>query len=302
MAEIDMHLGKVSQYESKYNPELLVRESRDTNRKAHNVDIDAFVGYDVWNMYEISFLTDNGLPVVGFGKLVYSAYSPYIVESKSLKLYLFSYNMEKLGATINEAIDTVTQQVIIDLSALLETVVEFKFFHANVIYNPPYRTFTFDGKGQILCSFDQIDSIFGLEDIVFTDFVENPNLLKIGEYNETEMWTAFTSSMLRSNCKITHQPDWGDVYVYYRGHLHLDRKSFIQYIVSFRNENHFHEEVVEMIYMALLNILDPIELMVAAHYTRRGGIDINPIRASHARLLDKGMIDVNVVVEKTARQ
>lgn len=300
MSDISKHLGQVSQYSSSYSPDILVRENRTPNREAHNVDPNSFVGFDVWNIYEVSFLTDKGLPVVGYGKLIYPSSNEYIVESKSLKLYFFSYNMEKMGENTDVAIDTVEQQVVIDLSALLEVPVQFKFFkaHEEVV---PYKPFQLTEDSKIPCKFKDIDTIDEIENIEFNDFVENKELLKIDHFNIAPH-TAITSCLLRSACRITHQPDWGDLYVYYKGGKMLDNKSLIQYIVSFRGEWHFHEEVCEMIYAALLAVLQPEELMVSCLYTRRGGLDINPIRATHSYLLDQGLIDINTVVQKTTRQ
>jgi len=301
MSDISKHLGQVSQYSSSYSPDILVRESRSPNRIAHNVVPDSFVGFDVWNIYEVSFLTDKGLPVVGYGKLIYPSSNEYIVESKSLKLYFFSYNMEKMGENTDAAIDTVEQQVVIDLSALLEVPVQFKFFkaHEEVV---PYNPFQLTEDSKIPCKFKDIDTIDGIENIEFNDFVENKELLVVNPFGKLYIHKAVKSCFLRSSCKITHQPDWGDLYVYYKGPNLLDNKSLIQYIVSFRSEWHFHEEVCEMIYAALYEVLQPAELMVSCLYTRRGGLDINPIRATHGYLLDQGLIDINTVVQKTTRQ
>jgi 7-cyano-7-deazaguanine reductase len=208
--------------------------------------------------------------------------------------------MEKLWRNTDDVIDTMERQVVIDLSSLLETPVQFKFFHANDNHIP-YAPFQLTEDSKIPCKFKNIDNIDGVEDIKFVDFKENKDLLKV-EYNDKLCYNAITSCFLRSNCRITHQPDWGDIYVYYRGDYQLDELSFIKYIVSFRNEFHFHEEVCEMIYAVLYNILQPKELLVGCLYTRRGGLDINPIRATHTFLLDSGLIDINTVVQKTTRQ
>jgi 7-cyano-7-deazaguanine reductase len=301
MASIDTHLGKQSQYDSKYNPDILVREKRDNNRILHHIDASTFIGYDVWNVYEVSFLTNNGLPITGVGKIVYPSNNPYIVESKSLKLYFFSYNMEKMGNNVDNAIKILTNQVKQDLSALLETDVDFTFFNASVNHIPKALFNPNEGFWPKPFTFKNIDNINGIEDIIFTDFKENKSLLQVNTLSNT-ITESFSSCMLRSNCKITHQPDWADLFIYYKGVKELDKISTIKYIVSFRNESHFHEEITESVYSALYTALQPEELMVCALYTRRGGIDINPIRASHGYLLDQILIDANTIMQKTARQ
>jgi 7-cyano-7-deazaguanine reductase len=139
------------------------------------------------------------------------------------------------------------------------------------------------------------------ESIFFTQFKENPALLK-SKNSDNMLEYRFFTDLLRSNCRVTNQPDWGDLFVRISTKQEIELGSVMEYLVSFRQENHFHEEVVEMIYKRFNDIFKPEKLMVAAMYTRRGGIDINPIRASHTELLDDILISTEVRVMKTLRQ
>jgi 7-cyano-7-deazaguanine reductase len=283
---IEQHLGQASEYKSTYDASLLVTELRQTNRDGQNIT-SSMVGRDLWNVYEISFLTNHGQPINGVGKITYSSANASIVESKSLKLYFFSWNMTRIGETAEDASRLFADQVTTDLSNLLETPVEFTF----------YRNHLIPGDTDPFAVYQHID--LDLDDIEFTDVNENPELL---ESIDCESVLTARSSLLRSNCKITNQPDYGDVFIYYRGPRTLDLNSLAKYLVSFRAENHFHEEVCEMIYDRLIKFLEPVDLVVACRYTRRGGIDINPIRANREDLIPSVYVDYPLMLTKLARQ
>ena len=289
-------LGKNFSTPEKYDASLLFRIPRSENRLHYGIENTnlPFTGVDVWNCYEVSFLTANGLPVSRMMKLVYSCESEYLVESKSLKLYLNSFNMEKFAKTVQESEKSVCELVKTDLSKLLETAVEVILFTDK---NPETIAFS-DLKNKQLT--DLVPSeVF--ETLEFSHYLETPELLKgnltkeIHEYN-------FRSDLLRSNCRVTNQPDWGDLFVRISTKYEIDLSSVVSYLVSFRKENHFHEEVVEMIYKRLKDIFNPEKLVIAAMYTRRGGIDINPIRASHAELVDAAFLSTTSRLAKTLRQ
>jgi len=289
-------LGKNFSTPEKYDASLLFRIPRSENRLHYGIENTnlPFTGVDVWNCYEVSFLTANGLPVSRMMKLVYFCESEYLVESKSLKLYLNSFNMEKFAKTVQESEKSVCELVKTDLSKLLETAVEVILFTDK---NPETIAFS-DLKNKQLT--DLVPSeVF--ETLEFSHYLETPELLKgnltkeIHEYN-------FRSDLLRSNCRVTNQPDWGDLFVRISTKYEIDLSSVVSYLVSFRKENHFHEEVVEMIYKRLMDIFNPEKLMVAAMYTRRGGIDINPIRASHTELVDAAFLSTTSRLAKTLRQ
>nr|WP_319397943.1 NADPH-dependent 7-cyano-7-deazaguanine reductase QueF [uncultured Carboxylicivirga sp.] len=282
-------LGKQVTYPQQYAPEMLVAVPRQLNREQYDLQEDnlPFVGLDVWHAYELSFLTENGLPVTGLLKLVYPSDNEFLVESKSLKLYLNSFNMERYGSNPKEGIETVKQIIKKDLNQTLNTEVEVSFF------DQQQTSSTFDFKG-----FELLESCEEASTISFTAFNEAPELLQSS--TETELKAG--SHLLRSNCKITNQPDWGSAYIYIKGKKTPDKMSLLQYLVSIRNENHFHEEICEMIYTRLWNLFQPNELMVASIYTRRGGIDICPVRASHSKLLKLELTNPEVLSLKLLRQ
>nr|WP_321452308.1 NADPH-dependent 7-cyano-7-deazaguanine reductase QueF [uncultured Carboxylicivirga sp.] len=285
----DKFLGKQVAYPQQYAPEMLVAVPRQLNREQYDLQEDnlPFVGLDVWHAYELSFLTENGLPVTGLLKLVYPSDNEFLVESKSLKLYLNSFNMERYGSNPKEGIETVKQIIKKDLNQTLNTEVEVTFFDQQQTSSP------FDFK-----EFELLESCEEASKISFTAFNEAPELLQSS--TETELKAG--SHLLRSNCKITNQPDWGSAYIYIKGEKTPDKMSLLKYLVSIRNENHFHEEICEMIYTRLWNLFKPDELMVACIYTRRGGIDICPVRASHSNLLKLELTNPEVLSLKLLRQ
>lgn len=270
---------------------LLVAVPRYLNREQYNIKEDQlpFVGLDVWHAYEFSSLLDNGFPVSGCLKLVYSSDSRNIVESKSLKLYLNSFNMVKLAKTKNEAIQLAESIITKDLSNVIETDVKVKIFLENTYTIEPFTD-----------RFKNLDNI-NIDNISFNSYNEDPQILKV--YDIQDSYAYLKSSALRSNCRVTNQPDWGDIFIYYKGDKAVTEASLLQYIVSMRSENHFHEEICECVYKRLYDLLEPKELLVACLYTRRGGIDINPIRYSNQELISKVLLsDVNTLTNKTMRQ
>jgi len=292
----DTILGKTASTPEHYDAQLLFRIPRSENREQYGIS-DAnlpFVGFDVWNCYELSFLTDNGLPVSRVMKLIYPADSRYLVESKSLKLYLNAFNMDSFGQTIAQAEKKVAEIITKDLSALLEIEVHVTLFGVD---GPVQQAFPMLQKRHLSDSVP----VEIQESIRFERFTESPELLRSIETDTSHSY-AFCSDLLRSNCRVTNQPDWGDLFVEITTKHEIELGSVMEYLVSFRKENHFHEEVVEMIYKRFSDIFNPEKLMVAAMYTRRGGIDINPIRASHLELLDTVLLSPEVRVDKTLRQ
>ena len=292
----DTILGKIASTPEHYDAQLLFRIPRSENREQYGIS-DAnlpFVGFDVWNCYELSFLTDNGLPVSRVMKLIYPADSRYLVESKSLKLYLNAFNMDSFGQTIAQAEKKVAEIITKDLSALLEIEVLVTLFG---VEEPVQQAFPMLQKRHLS---DLVPAEMQ-ESIRFERFTESPELLRSIETDTSHSY-AFCSDLLRSNCRVTNQPDWGDLFVEMTTKHEIELGSVMEYLVSFRKENHFHEEVVEMIYKRFSDIFNPEKLMVAAMYTRRGGIDINPIRASHLELLDTVLLSPKVRVDKTLRQ
>ena len=293
---VSIHLGKTSAYIKQYTPSLLVREPRQSNRKHLGISDQAppFVGSDVWNGYEVSCLLNNGTPVNATARVSYSADNKFIVESKSMKLYWNSFNMTKLGDTTSQVYNEIQHRASNDLSILLETDVQVGIqstIHTHY-KNPDY----FNN------SFVNLDS--NVDVIPCTIYNETPDLLVQGGYiiDDNPKVQQFWSSALKSNCRVTSQPDFGDVYIHYKGKYKISQENLLQYIVSFRDECHFHEEICETIYKRLYDLFEPQELMVACLYTRRGGWDINPIRSTHLCLIPELFTDVNKLVVKTQRQ
>ena len=264
-------LGKKIEGCDTYNPSFLVAVPRTENRIRYNIDENnmPFDGFDVWHAYEFSSMTQNGLPYTRVLKLKYSCCSKFIVESKSLKLYLNSFNMSRYGKNIKESLNICAKVIQKDLSELLKTEVVLFFLDVDTEH-----TKIFNGFKNVL---DFVD----FDNLKIENFKESPELLEVEETRENkEYFLNFDS--LRSNCRVTHQPDFGSAFIYYKSKQHIKESSLIRYLCSFRCEYHFHEECCEMVYKRLFDLLDDKndELMVCILYTRRGGIDICPIRYS----------------------
>ena len=282
------YLGQKTSYPQQYNKDLLLPLLRYENRKQYGIpEHPEFLGFDTWHCYEFSFLTKKGFPVTGMLKIVYPSSNLLIVESKSLKLYLNSFNMDRFGENTEEGISEVMGIIKEDLSKSLDTEVQIGFFDDS-------KDAAFD-----FADYQKLEKEINPDRLSFDEFSENPNLLKvIDQKQELKIY----SDVLRSNCKVTHQPDWGTVFVKLKSEMGIDLESLLKYLVSFRNENHFHEEVCEIIYQRLMDILKPEVLMVACIYTRRGGIDICPVRSNKTELLPKHLLDTRTFDQKLFRQ
>jgi 7-cyano-7-deazaguanine reductase len=299
---VSVHLGKagdgtvVKPYVTpdSVDPTLLVAVPRHLNRTAYGLDDNnlPFVGRDSWNSYEFSTLLKNGYPISGWLKFVYDCHSPNIVESKSVKLYLNSYNMARLIDTHDE-IYKIEQMIENDLQKATGSNSPVKVC---LFINPSDTVRPFAGD------FISLESYCAVENMSFDRYNESADILDIVPANE-HYAVKRRSHSLRSNCRVTNQPDWGDVYIHMKGKKGVTPESLLQYIISMRKENHFHEEICECIYKRLWDLLEPEELLVGCLYTRRGGIDINPIRASSNSLLyDHSIINAAVPSTKTPRQ
>ena len=282
------HLGKVggAGYSDQYNRELLVKVPRHLNREGYGLTGEEFVGVDTWNAYEVSAITTKGQPVAGMLKIVCPCDSEYHVESKSIKLYLNSLNMTKIGNTAHDCIKAIEATVKRDLDELLETNTTVTFFEEG------------DGTQDMMFNYTDLNELVDLDEIDFTAFQSDASQLEEGEGTELKV----RSNLLRSNCRVTNQPDWGDVFIYIKGEKVPSPASIAKYIVSHRTVSHFHEEICEMIYAHLTEAFKPEQLMVACLYTRRGGIDINPIRASHSMLVPEFFVNPEFRIAKTLRQ
>ncbi len=284
-------LGKNIAFPQSYDATILVAVPRQINRIQYHLDSSAlpFVGYDVWHGYELSFLTENGLPVNGVLKMVYSSNTPNIVESKSFKLYLNSLNNSRFGRNSDEAKELIKNLIEKDLSLIVEGLVSCSIFENKREIVP----FDFD-------DYKVLEEVIDVDNEEFIDFKESPSHLMFSLSESRSI--KISSNILRSNCKITEQPDWGTVFITIEAEHGIDLMGLLKYLVSFRNENHFHEEICEMIYKRLLDAFKPSELSVTCLYTRRGGIDICPTRASAKELLPSNLINNICLTEKLLRQ
>lgn len=294
---------RLNDYKTTYDPSLLVPVPRKLNREQYGIENEnlPFKGWDVWHIYEVSFLTEKGLPVLGVGKLMYPADSELFIESKSLKLYFYSLNMMKYGCSVFEGCLTVEAIVRQDIAKALKIPADDVMFMIHLQ----------EDSVDAFKDFKDISSMCNLEENEFTEFKEAPSLLEstltisnlqIHRDLKRGLATRIKIPFLRSNCRVTHQPDYGTMYISVLADEDLDLTSLAKYIVSFRNEFHFHEEVVEMVYKRLWDKLKPIELFVGALYTRRGGLDICPMRYTNINLCPEEMLDVYKLTKKTLNQ
>lgn len=279
-------LGKsLENYPNSYDPNILVKIERSLNRVQYDIDENSldFIGYDIWNCYECSFITNLGEPVHFVAKMVVNAKSRYIVESKSMKLYLFSFNMSTYGNSREEGIDKVCDIISKDLSNLLESCVTFCKIEEFSLQNQ-YK--------------DYVE--LNLSNTIFNEFKENPKLLSGSKDRVFRNYRVIMSNF-RSNCRVTNQPDFSNILIDLV-EADIDLQSLGKYLVSFRNESHFHEEIVEAIFTRLDRIIEPKKLCVIGHYTRRGGIDIVPIRTNDLNLIDKNYYSLNSAIVKYPNQ
>ncbi|RUO21510.1 NADPH-dependent 7-cyano-7-deazaguanine reductase QueF [Aliidiomarina haloalkalitolerans] len=269
-----LKLGQNTDYPQHFDAGLLQPVPRQLNRDDLGIDASTlpFVGVDVWTCYELSWLQPNGVPAVVIAEVAVPATSPNLIESKSFKLYLNGFNQSTFA---NHA--AVQQQLEHDLSGCAGAPVSVVFFTLD----------EYSQRGIQALPGHCIDG----EDITIQDYDYQPDiLLEIQAPTTAAEQTAsetgeLHSHVLKSNCLITNQPDWGSVYIYYTGKP-IRRDVLLAYLVSFRNHNEFHEQCVERIYCDLQRYGEFSDLLVVARYTRRGGLDINPLRCSDSALLD----------------
>jgi 7-cyano-7-deazaguanine reductase len=257
---IASELGRSSDYDSNYNPKRLFPVSRREKREEIGIDPEAlpFFGFDCWNHYEVSWLNPKGKPMVAMAEIVYPCHTPNIVESKSLKLYFNSLNQTQF--TSSQALQEVINR---DLAKLLDGDVQVH------VYPLDARSLLIQAQMEGVC----IDDL----DVACSVYTVCPDLLKT-ESTHTVQEQLF-SNILKSNCLVTHQPDWGSVWIDYQGPK-IDRAALLQYLVSFRNHDEFHEQCIERIFIDIMRYCQPKQLTVYGRYTRRGGLDINPYRST----------------------
>lgn len=256
-------LGKVTSYCSQYTPELLQAVPRSLNRDSLGLTTNnlPFKGEDVWYGYELSWLNDKGKPVVAVAEFSFPCTSPNIVESKSFKLYLNSFNQTTFSSW-----QSVESALTKDLSATAGATAVVKLFPVN---NCPALALPGDTA---LC----IDEL----DIEVNDYQLAPEILQAINQVQADVVTEYlVCHLLKSNCLITNQPDWASVYIEYSG-KQICHETLLKYLISFRQHNEFHEQCVERIFCDLKRFCEIEHLTVFARYTRRGGLDINPFRST----------------------
>ena len=259
-------LGETTSYPKSYDPSVLFAISRDLGRdeivKLTGVQADQLTdGVDVWQAFELSWLNDQGISKVAIARISIPAHSPNIVESKSLKLYLNSLNFTSFS-------DASEVQALIqkDLSACVGADVS-----AQIV---PLSGGGFEVHEPLgVCIDEVLDGGSGviIGDDIDASVLRHPPVHQMAAYQ-------FHTNLLRSNCPVTNQPDWGTLSVSITTDKVLDYQKILSYVLTFRKHNGFHEQCVERIFADLLVNFEPSSLMVQANYTRRGGIDINPVR------------------------
>jgi 7-cyano-7-deazaguanine reductase len=265
-------LGRRSAYVDQYDPAQLFPISRATQREAMGIQAGAlpFFGADLWTAFELSWLNARGKPQLAIVHFTVPCETPNIIESKSFKLYLNSFN----GSTFATA-DAVRERLRVDV--------------AEALWRGSDRV---EGIGVKLIAPDQFDTepvheLDGLNldrlDIECTHYQPAPELLT-SDAAQVAVTETLTSRLLKSNCLVTGQPDWGSVQIRYSGPP-IEQAGLLAYIVSFRNHNEFHEPCVERMFTDIRRQCRPTKLAVYARYTRRGGLDINPFRTSWPQAL-----------------
>jgi 7-cyano-7-deazaguanine reductase len=281
-------------YTDKYDPTLINPMPRELARKDWGIVGNEFKGYDVWHCHEATFLLDSGMPIAGTLKYVYSADSTHMVESKSAKLYLNSFDMCKMGSTIEKAISNYEYQVKTDLEKNLNTEVQLKFFTSGS-----------DSKGA--SSVLEYRDLFRVvsEDTVITDYASERDhlffepLLFQKEINNEKFFT----NALRSRCRHTKQKDTGSAYIntVSIGHQ-INPTSLFKQIVSLREINEFHEFCAEKLFIEIMKHNCVQDCCVTLMYSRRGSLDICPVRSNSIKNIPAELIDPNIYTTKTMGQ
>ena len=276
---------QTTDYPTEYSPETLYPIARSMGRDAigwHDEKLK--VGVDWWQAFEMSWLNSQGISQVAIARFGIPASSPFIVESKSLKLYLNSINFTEFSGW-----DEVQALIAKDLSACIQAEITVELFNLNDDLNDK-ATGLLIAQPEGVCIDEALAN--SSEKVALTEHPDASLLAK----NESDLRDSekevgknfsFYSNLLRSNCPVTNQPDWGTLAVSISSEKPVNTANMLRYILSFRQHNGFHEQCVEQIFADLSQYYEPSELMVRAWYTRRGGIDINPCRVSDMSLLPK---------------
>lgn len=253
-------LGKPAAYSEQYDASLLFPIPRAGAREAIGIGARLpFFGTDIWNAYELSWLNARGKPQIAIATFFIPADSPNIVESKSFKLYLGSFAQTKLDSA-----DAVRDMLTRDITAACGAPVSVRLEQPGRFGKIQFEEF--EGL-----SLDRLD----LEAEVYHP---DPSLLTAA-FDEAPVEETLYSNLLKSNCPVTGQPDWGSVQIHYVG-PQINQAGLLRYIISYRNHTGFHEQCAERMFVDILNACKPDRLAIYARYTRRGGLDINPFRTN----------------------
>jgi len=273
---------QTTDYPTEYSPETLYPIARNLGRDVIGWQDDKLaVGVDWWHAFELSWLNAQGVSQVAIARFAVPASSPFIVESKSLKLYLNSINFTEFASW-----DEVQALIAKDLSSCVQAEVTAQLFglddkHSGLLIAQPEGVCIDDA----LANSSEKVALTEHPDASLLESKADDNNLASNNTAEVAQPYTFYSNLLRSNCPVTNQPDWGTLAVSITSDKAVDEASMLRYILSFRQHNGFHEQCVEQIFADLSKHYEPSELMVRAWYTRRGGIDINPCRVSDIKLL-----------------
>ncbi|MBI6543235.1 NADPH-dependent 7-cyano-7-deazaguanine reductase QueF [Proteus vulgaris] len=256
-----LSLGKETQYHDQYDAGLLQGVPRSLNRDSLSLTAEnlPFHGGDIWTMYELSWLNSKGLPQVAIGHVELDATTENLIESKSFKLYLNSFNQTRF-----ESWDIVEKTLLKDLTTCAKGKVNITIYPLSHFTSQPIVDFAGE------CIDEQ--------DIEIDNYQFDAQWLNEST-TDTLVEETLVSHLLKSNCLITNQPDWGSVAIQYKGKK-IDREKLLRYLVSFRQHNEFHEQCVERIFHDIMQLCAPETLTIYARYTRRGGLDINPWRSN----------------------
>jgi 7-cyano-7-deazaguanine reductase len=256
----DSPLGKTAAYRTDYAPELLFPIARQGKRdELQLTGTLPFFGVDIWNAYEVSWLNMRGKPQVAIATITAPADSPNIIESKSFKLYLNSFNQTRLAN--EEALLALLRE---DLSTGFGSSVQVSL--------------TLPEQFEKLKMGELDGLLLDRLDLEIDSYAPAPELLK-ANFHEAPVEEKLVSHLLKSNCLVTGQPDWASVQIHYVG-PQIDQESLLRYLIGFREHNEFHEQCVERIFVDVMRACKPQKLAVYARYTRRGGLDINPWRTN----------------------
>lgn len=258
----DLSLGKQVDYEYEYNPSLLQGVPRSLSRDTLSLTGSElpFDGIDTWTGYELSWLSLKGKPNVAILECHVPITSENLIESKSFKLYLNSFNQTRFASA-----DDVQKVLQADLSACADEPVEVKLILPQQFSSLQFKEF----EGTLL---DDLD-------IEIEQYSPNTHYLSLAK-NDKKVKETLVSHLLKSNCLITSQPDWASIQIRYEGKA-IEHEGLLKYLISFRQHNEFHEQCVERIYSDIMRHCQPTHLTVCARYTRRGGLDINPFRSNY---------------------